>query len=51
MTGEYVLFLDSDDFLEKECVKELVQLMEKHNLDKRYLVRHDLSRGCSSSKG
>lgn len=33
MTGEYVLFLDSDDFLESECIKELVQLMEKHNLD------------------
>lgn len=53
MTGEYVLFLDSDDFLEKECVKELVQLMEKHNLDVSvcnyyFIDRYDKKRGTFS---
>ena len=32
-SGEYVLFVDSDDYLEANAIKELVYLMEKDQVD------------------
>lgn len=32
-TGEYIMFLDSDDYLQKNCIKELVKLINKNNND------------------
>lgn len=32
-TGDVLFFLDSDDYLSKECVEKMVNLMEKYNAD------------------
>lgn len=32
-TGEYILFVDSDDWIEPETVEELVNVAEKHQVD------------------
>lgn len=32
-TGKYVLFLDSDDYIEKNCLKELFNCTEENHLD------------------
>lgn len=32
-TGEYVMFVDSDDFLEIDACSKLVEILEKNNLD------------------
>lgn len=31
--GKYLMFIDSDDFIEKNCLSQLVECMEKDNLD------------------
>ncbi len=31
--GKYIVFLDSDDYLDKECISNLVDNMEKNNVD------------------
>lgn len=33
VTGEFVLFIDSDDFVEADCVEYLVTLQQKYNAD------------------
>ena len=32
-TGEAVFFLDSDDYISKECIEKLVKLMKKNSAD------------------
>ena len=32
MTGKYVMFLDSDDFLEKNCISRMLELMNKYKV-------------------
>lgn len=32
-SGEYIYFIDSDDFVEKNYIKELVNIIEKENVD------------------
>lgn len=32
-TGDYIMFLDGDDFIAKECVKDIVEIIDKNNND------------------
>lgn len=31
--GEFIMFVDADDYLEKDCIEKAVELLEKHNAD------------------
>ena len=32
-SGEFILFVDSDDWIESQTVAELIEIIEKHNVD------------------
>lgn len=49
MKGNYVFFLDSDDYLEPECIRVLVKLLESRNLDiavSNYNFINELGKNC-----
>lgn len=32
-TGDYIMFVDSDDYIEKDCISKLVKVLEKNDCD------------------
>lgn len=63
--GKYILFLDSDDYLEPDCIEKIIKELEKRSCDvfigtaykvypsgekSQFAIHHKISEGCYSSE-